>query len=51
MDIIKWITSKQAKKAGISRTNLFYLKEKVRKGKKVKLKKKILSKLLKLSCV
>ena len=44
-DIIKNMTAKQAKQAGISKRNLRYLKKKVRESKRIILKKKTLKKL------
>jgi len=46
-DIIKNLTLKQARKIGISKRNLRYLKMKLKNGKKIVLKRKTLSKLLK----
>lgn len=43
---IENMTNEQAKRIGISRSNLFYLKEKVGKGEKIRLKKKTIRKLM-----
>lgn len=45
MDVIKKLTPRQAKKIGISKRNLRYLKMKVKEDKEIKLKKKMLHKL------
>ena len=44
-EVIKNMTIKQAKQAGISKRNLRYLKKKVRDSKKIILKRKTLNKL------
>ena len=44
-DVIKKLTPKQAKQAGISKRNLRYLKMKVREGKQIRFKRKTLVRL------
>ena len=46
-DIIKNMTTKDAKRIGLSKMQMFRLKKKIKEGKRIVLKKKTLKKLVK----
>ena len=47
-DIIKNMTTKDAKRIGLSKMQMFRLKKKIKEGKRIVLKKKTIKKLLKI---
>ena len=45
-DVIKNMTTKDAKRIGLSKRQLFRLKKRIKKGKKIMLKRKTINKLI-----
>ncbi|MCL4375784.1 hypothetical protein M1394_03225 [Candidatus Marsarchaeota archaeon] len=47
-DVIKNLTTKDAKRIGLSKMQMFRLKKKIKEGKKIVLKKKTMKKLMRM---